>query len=146
MGSRRRWRTTLPPSWKLNDSPRHSVTQLRSIRLTAPFFIQLVIDEGVNQGESSLLTLLLVGFGMIYALQAVSRMLRSWVTLCLGESLSFQLGGNVVRHLLRLPMGWYERRHVGAILSRVGSIGPIQPQLTKGVVDAAIDSTLLVLT
>ena len=114
--------------------------------LTAPFFIQLVIDEGVNQGESSLLTLLLVGFGMIYALQAVSRMLRSWVTLCLGESLSFQLGGNVVRHLLRLPMGWYERRHVGDILSRVGSIGPIQSLLTKGVVDAAIDSTLLVLT
>jgi ATP-binding cassette subfamily B protein RaxB len=114
--------------------------------LTAPFFIQLVIDEGVNQGEASLLTLLLVGFGMIYALQAVSRMLRSWVTLCLGESLSFQLGGNVVRHLLRLPMGWYERRHVGDILSRVGSIGPIQQLLTKGVVDAAIDSTLLVLT
>src|SRR3569623_1944909 len=77
---------------------------------------------------------------------AVSRMLRSWVTLCLGESLSFQLGGNVVRHLLRLPMGWYERRHVGDILSRVGSIGPIQSLLTKGVVDAAIDSPLLVLT
>jgi ATP-binding cassette subfamily B protein RaxB len=48
--------------------------------------------------------------------------------------------------MLRLPMGWYERRHVGDILSRVGSIQPIQSLLTKGVVDAAIDSTLLVLT
>ena len=114
--------------------------------LTAPLFIQLVIDEGVNQGEASLLNLLLVGFGMVYALQAVSRMLRSWVTLCLGESLSFQLGGNVVRHLLRLPMGWYEKRHVGDIMSRVGSIQPIQALLTKGIVDAAIDGTLLVLT
>lgn len=114
--------------------------------LVTPFFIQLVIDDGVNQGEASLLTLLLVGFALIYALQAVARMLRSWVTLCLGQSLSFQLGGNVVRHMLRLPMGWYERRHVGDVLSRVGSIGPIQQLLTKGVVDAAIDSTLLVLT
>jgi ATP-binding cassette subfamily B protein RaxB len=106
----------------------------------------VAVDEGLNQGESSLLTLLLIGFGLIYALQSVSRALRSWGTLSLGESLTFQLAGNVVRHLLRLPMGWFERRHVGDILSRVGSIQPIQALLTRGVVDAFIDSTLLVMT
>ena len=114
--------------------------------LAVPFFIQLVIDDGVNQGDSSLLTLLLVGFGLIYGLQAVTRMLRSWVTLCLGESLTFQLGGNVVRHLLRLPMSYFERRHVGDILSRISSIQPIQTLLTRGLVDSFIDTTLLVAT
>lgn len=114
--------------------------------LVIPFFIQLVIDEGVNQGDASLLTMLLIGFGFVYGLQAVTRMLRSWVTLCLGESLTFQLGGNIVRHLLRLPMGYFERRHVGDILSRIGSIQPIQSLLTRGLVDSFIDSTLLVAT
>lgn len=114
--------------------------------LVIPFFIQLVIDEGVNQGDASMLTMLLVGFGLIYAMQAVTRMLRSWVTLCLGESLTFQLGGNIVRHLLRLPMGYFERRHVGDILSRIGSIQPIQQLLTRGIVDAFLDSTLLLAT
>jgi ATP-binding cassette subfamily B protein RaxB len=114
--------------------------------LIVPFFIQLVVDEGVSQSNTSLLTVLLIGFGMIYALQAVTRALRSWVTMCLGESLSFQLGGNVVRHLLRLPMGWFERRHVGDILSRTGSIQPIQSLLTRGIVDSLIDVTLLVAT
>lgn len=114
--------------------------------LVIPFFIQLVIDEGVNQGDASLLTMLLLGFGLIYGLQAVTRMLRSWVTLCLGESLTFQLGGNIVRHLLRLPMSYFERRHVGDILSRIGSIQPIQSLLTHGLVDSFIDSTLLVAT
>lgn len=114
--------------------------------LLVPLFIQLVIDEAVNQGDISLLTLLLIGFGFVYILQACARMLRSWVTLCLGESLTFQLGGNIVRHLLRLPMGFFERRHVGDILSRVGSIQPIQELLTRGLVDAAIDSTLLIAT
>ncbi len=114
--------------------------------LVIPFFIQLVIDDGVNQGDSSMLTMLLIGFGFIYGLQAVTRMLRSWVTLCLGESLTFQLGGNIVRHLLRLPMGYFERRHVGDILSRIGSIRPIQQLLTHGLVDVAIDSTLLLAT
>jgi ATP-binding cassette subfamily B protein RaxB len=148
-----RVRTRLSDLWSRLTNYRGAFWQVLTLSLivqvtslVTPFFIQLVIDDGVNQGEASLLTLLLVGFGMIYALQAVSKMLRSWVTLCLGQSLSFQLGGNVVRHMLRLPMGWYERRHVGDILSRVGSIGPIQSLLTKGVVDAAIDSTLLVLT
>lgn len=114
--------------------------------LVVPLFVQLVIDEAVNQGDTSLLTLLLVGFGFVYALQAVARFLRSWVTMCLGESLTFQLGGNIVRHMLRLPMGFFERRHVGDILSRVGSIQPIQELLTRGLVDALIDSTLLVAT
>ena len=48
--------------------------------------------------------------------------LRDWVILTFGQSLSFQLGGNVVRHLLRLPLGYFERRHVGDLLSRIGSI------------------------
>ncbi|MEO6153193.1 MAG: peptidase domain-containing ABC transporter [Croceibacterium sp.] len=148
-----RVRTRLSDLWSRLSNYRSAVWQVvvlslivQVTALTVPLFIQLVIDDGVNQGEASLLTLLLVGFGMIYALQAVSRMLRSWVTLCLGEALTFQLAGNVVRHLLRLPMSWFERRHVGDILSRVGSIQPIQALLTRGVVDAAIDSTLLVMT
>ena len=114
--------------------------------LVVPFFIQLVIDEGIGQGDASLLTLLLVGFGVIYLLQGLTRALRNWVILCLGESLSFQLGGNVIRHLLRLPLGYFERRHVGDLLSRIGSIQPIQSLLTKGLVNAVIDSLLMLTT
>ena len=114
--------------------------------LIVPFFIQLVVDEAINQGEASLLTLLLVGFGFIYAFQAVTRMLRDWVILCLGESLTFQLAGNVVRHLLRLPMGYFERRHVGDLMSRIGSVQPIQSILTKGLVSVVIDSMLMIAT
>ena len=146
-------RTRLTDLWSSLTNFRSALGQILLLSLmvqvtalVVPLFIQLVIDEGVNQGDSSLLTLLLVGFGFIYGLQAVTRMLRSWVTLCLGESLTFQLGGNIVRHLLRLPMAYFERRHVGDILSRIGSIQPIQSLLTRGLVDSFIDTTLLVAT
>ena len=146
-------RTRLSDLWSRLINFRSAVGQVLilslMVQVTAlviPFFIQLVIDEGINQGDASMLTMLLVGFGFIYGLQAVTRMLRSWVTLCLGESLTFQLGGNIVRHLLRLPMGYFERRHVGDILSRIGSIQPIQSLLTHGLVDSFIDITLLVAT
>ncbi len=146
-------RTRLSDLWSNLTNFRSAIGQVLLLSLLVqvtalviPFFIQLVIDEGVNQGDASMLTMLLIGFGFIYGLQTVTRMLRSWVTLCLGESLTFQLGGNVVRHLLRLPMGYFERRHVGDILSRISSIQPIQSLLTRGLVDSFIDSTLLVAT
>lgn len=119
---------------------------LQLLVLLSPFFIQLVIDEAIGQGDVSLLTILLVGFGAIYALEAVTGALRDWVILTFGQSLSFQLGGNVIRHLLRLPLGYFERRHVGDLLSRIGSISPIQSLLTKGIVNVLIDSALLVTT
>jgi len=119
---------------------------LQLTALVMPFFLQLTVDEAIGQGDSSLLLLLLVGFGLIHAMSAVVKALRSWVVLTLGQSLSYQLGGNVVRHLLRLPLGFFERRHVGDLLSRVGSIGPIQAILSQGLVNVLIDSALAVTT
>lgn len=119
---------------------------IQATALAAPFFIQLVIDEGIEQGDAGLLTLLFFGFGAIYILQALTRALRSWVVLCLGQSLSFQLSGNIIRHLTRLPVGYFERRHVGDVMSRIGSVQPIQNLLTNGLVDTVIDAVLMVAT
>jgi ATP-binding cassette, subfamily B, bacterial CvaB/MchF/RaxB len=114
--------------------------------LLMPFFLQLTIDEAIGAGNPDLLTLLLVGFGLVYALNAVIAGLRSWVLLTVGESMSFQLGGNVVRHLIRLPVAFFERRHVGDLMSRIGSIEPVKDLLTQGVVNAVIDALLAVTT
>src|SRR3569623_1186400 len=86
--------------------------------------------------------LLQIGFGVVYGLNSVTKALREWVMLTLGQSLSFDLGGNVVRHLIRLPLGYFERRHVGDLMSRGGSIHPIQSLLCRGLVNVLIDSVL----
>lgn len=146
-------RTRLTDLWSQLTNFRSSVIQLlllslliQCASLISPLFMQLVVDEAVSQNDNSLLFVLVLGFGFIYLLQAITRILRSWVTLCFGESLTFQLAGNIIRHLLKLPMGFFERRHVGDILSRLGSIQPIQSLLTRGLVDAVIDSTLVLAT
>src|SRR5919199_562271 len=114
--------------------------------LALPFFMQLTIDEAIGQSDANLLALLVLGFGLVYALNAVIQALRSWVVLTLGQSISFQLAGNVFRHLMRLPMSYFESRHVGDLMSRLGSTGPIQSILAEGVVSAAIDAVLAILT
>lgn len=148
-----RVRTKLSDLWSKLINYRGATVQililsllLQVTALAMPFFLQLTVDEAIGQADSNLLMLLLVGFGLVYALNGVIRALRSWVVLTLGQSLSYQLGGNVVRHLLRLPLGFFERRHVGDLLSRVGSIQPIQAILSQGLVNVMIDSALAVTT
>ncbi|HEX7855736.1 MAG TPA: peptidase domain-containing ABC transporter [Sphingobium sp.] len=115
---------------------------LQLTNLALPFFMQLTIDEAIGQGDASLLTLLALGFGAIYIFNAVLQALRSWVVLTLGESVVYQLAGNIVRHLIRLPCTYFERRHVGDIQTRMGSIRPIQDLLTRGLVDVLVDGVL----
>ncbi len=119
---------------------------LQITALALPFFMQLTIDEAIGQSDANLLGLLVVGFGVVYLINSSIQALRSWVVLTLGQSISFQLGGNVVRHMLRLPTRFFESRHVGDLMSRLGSVGPIQSLLTHGLVNAVIDAFLAVTT
>ena len=59
--------------------------------------------------------------------------------------MSFGIASNIARRLFRLPVSWFEKRHVGDILSRFQSITPIQQALTQGAVGALIDGALAVL-
>lgn len=117
---------------------------LQLTNLALPFFTQLTIDEAIGQGDASLLVILALGFGALYLFNAVLQALRSWVVLTLGESVVYQIAGNVVRHLIRLPSAYFERRHVGDIQARLGSILPIQDLLTRGLVDVLVDGVLAV--
>ncbi|WP_294300791.1 peptidase domain-containing ABC transporter [uncultured Sphingomonas sp.] len=114
--------------------------------LLTPFYIQIAIDEAFPQADTNLLLLLMLGFGAVYVLGAVTQALREWVMLSLGQSLSFHMGGNVVRHLIRLPLAYFERRHIGDLMSRIGSIQPIQQLLAHGIASVVIDAALVVTT
>ena len=58
--------------------------------------------------------------------------------------MSFGVTANVARRLLRLPIRWFEKRHVGDILSRFQSIAPIQQALTQGAVAALLDGAFAI--
>lgn len=110
-----------------------------------PFQMQLVVDEGIFRADVDLLTVLAIGFGALVAVQAVIEALRSWSLQVFGQMLSYQMLGNLVRHLLRLPSDWFEKRHVGDIISRLGSASAIQDVLTRGVIAAIIDGLMAVI-
>jgi ATP-binding cassette subfamily B protein RaxB len=114
--------------------------------LTAPFYLQWVVDEALVSADRNLITVLGVGFLLLVVLQAVLSSFRSWVANVLSVNLSFQWLGNAFEHLIRLPLPFFEKRHLGDIVSRFGSIQTIQKSLTSQLVEACIDGLLAITT
>ena len=118
---------------------------LQAIVLLSPFYLQLVVDAVLPRGDSSLLLALAIGFGGLVILRALAEAVRGWAILVYGNQMSLQMVGNVFRHLIRLPARYFERRHVGDIISRMGSTVPIQEALTQSVPAVLIDGAMAVL-
>ena len=115
---------------------------LQIAAFAAPFQIQLVVDEAVFHADQDLLVVLALAFGALVVVQASIEALRGWTLRVFGHLLSFQIVGNLVRHLLRLPADFFEKRHVGDILSRIDAAQPIQDAITRGIVAAIIDGVM----
>jgi len=79
-------------------------------------------------------------------IQAGAAAIRSWAVLHLSATLNLQWLGNVFAHLLRLPLSWFERRHMGDIWSRFFAVQQIQKTLTTSFLEVLLDGALVVAT
>lgn len=118
---------------------------LQLIIIASPFYLQLVVDGALANKDVGLLLGLALGFGGLAILRAVSEAVRGWAILIYGNQMSLQMVGNVFRHLIRLPTRYFEKRHVGDIISRMSSTKPIQEALTQSVVSVLIDGVMAAL-
>ncbi|HEX5130682.1 MAG TPA: ABC transporter transmembrane domain-containing protein, partial [Usitatibacter sp.] len=119
---------------------------LQAFAVVSPFYMQWAVDGAVVTADRDLLTVLGTGFLMLAVIQVGIAALRSWVVLYLGTTLNLQWLANVFTHLLRLPVSWFERRHLGDVVSRFGSVNSIQRTLTSSFIEAIIDGVMALAT
>jgi ATP-binding cassette, subfamily B, bacterial CvaB/MchF/RaxB len=119
---------------------------LQAAVLASPFYMQVAIDTVFPSFDFSLLTILALGFGGLAVINFLATWLRSLVLVTLNNSLSYQITVNLFRHLMRLPLPWFEKRHVGDIVSRFGSTQPITQLLSNGMIAALIDGFMALAT
>ncbi|MGQ7847031.1 peptidase domain-containing ABC transporter [Granulosicoccus sp. 3-233] len=119
---------------------------LEVFTLAAPLFLQLVVDSAIVSNDRDLLALLAIGFLLLGIVQVSVSLLRGWVIMVISNQLNLQLLGNLFRHLVRLPMIWFERRHLGDVISRFDSMGTIQSTLTGSFLTAMIDGLMVITT
>jgi len=115
---------------------------LELFALAGPFFNQLVVDEVLTSADRDLLTVLVLGFGLLLVTQTAIGLARSWMVMVLGQSLSLQWSTHMFAHLVRLPVAFFEHRHLGDVVSRFGSVGAIAKTLTTAVIEAVIDGIM----
>jgi ATP-binding cassette subfamily B protein RaxB len=115
---------------------------LQFFLLVAPYYMQLVVDEVLVSRDLDLLHVLAAGFALLLLLQIVTNVLRSWLVLHLGAVLNLQLATNLFRHLLHLPLSFFEKRHMGDIVSRFGSLQQLRELLTNSLIEALIDGLM----
>ncbi len=119
---------------------------LQVFALISPLVNQLVVDEAITKGDVSFLNVVIVGFALLLVIQTAIGTLRSWVGMVFGRLLTFQMRSNLLRHVLRLPAEWFEKRHVGDVISRMGSLGPVQELFTSAFVTILLDGIMAVAT
>jgi ATP-binding cassette subfamily B protein RaxB len=117
---------------------------LEVFALISPFFMQWVVDGAITSADRDLLLVLALGFALLMLVQTAIGLARSRVVLFMSTHLGLQWNGNVLAHLLRLPAMWFEKRHMGDIVSRFGSVGAIQHTLTTSFVEAILDGVMAV--
>ena len=93
---------------------------LQFLMLAAPYYTQLVVDNVLVSFDKPLLVVLALGFGLVMLVSVITDTFRSWVVLHLSSTMSVQMATNLMRHLVHLPMEYFDKRHMGDVVSRFG--------------------------
>jgi ATP-binding cassette subfamily B protein RaxB len=114
--------------------------------ICSPFYLQLTVDDVIARGDVDLLPVLALGFGLLTAIKVGAGAIRSLVILAMQNMLHFQIGARLFHHLVRLPLAFFEKRHIGDILSRFTSIEPIRNLMAEGMIAATVDGLMAIAT
>lgn len=114
--------------------------------LASPYYMQLVIDDVILTGDTALLAVLAVGFFLVLMFEIATKTLRGLTLLHFESSMNIQFGANFFHHLIRLPLDYFEKRHLGDVVSRFGSLQQVRQLLTTGITETIIDGLMALLT
>ncbi|MDC4308401.1 peptidase domain-containing ABC transporter [Acinetobacter baumannii] len=114
--------------------------------LISPFFMQWVIDHAIVSADLNLLATLAIGFGLLVVLSSLISLLQAWVVMHMATTLNVQWKANIFHHLINLPTNFFQKRHLGDIISRFGSIDAIQKTLTTSFITAILDGLMTIFT
>jgi ATP-binding cassette, subfamily B, bacterial CvaB/MchF/RaxB len=118
---------------------------LQLFGLLTPFYMQWVLDDVLVTQDKDFLWLISVGFVLSMLITSSIGWLRSWCLAYLSARIGMQWFGSILAHLLRLPMGYFQKRHLGDVVSRMESVHAIQNTLSSSFIEALLDGLMVVI-
>ncbi|HJN52374.1 MAG: peptidase domain-containing ABC transporter [Pseudomonadales bacterium] len=119
---------------------------IQCFALASPFYLQLVVDEVLIKQDRDLLVLLGVGFAGLTVITVMTKALRGSAHLFIASQLNYAMGTALFSHLIRLPVGYFQKRHMGDVVSRFGSMKPIQDFISSSALTVILDGLMAITT
>ncbi|MBI2529284.1 MAG: type I secretion system permease/ATPase [Candidatus Rokubacteria bacterium] len=113
---------------------------LQVLGLVTPLFTQVVIDKVLVHRGLQTLDVLAAGMLGLLVFEALLGGLRAYLFSHTAARIDVELGARLVRHLLALPLSYFEARRVGDSVARVRELEGIRHFLTGSPITAAVDA------
>ena len=112
---------------------------LQLFALVSPLFFQVVIDKVLVNRTLSTLDVLVVGLLTISVFETILGILRTYLFSHTTNRIDVELGARLFRHLLALPIAYFQARRVGDSVARVRELENIRNFLTSSALTLVID-------
>jgi subfamily B ATP-binding cassette protein HlyB/CyaB len=112
---------------------------LQLFALVSPLFFQVVIDKVLVHRSLSTLDVLVIGLVTISLFETVLGILRTYVFAHTTNRIDVELGARLFRHLLALPIAYFQARRVGDSVARVRELENIRNFLTSSALTLVVD-------
>ncbi|UYY57422.1 type I secretion system permease/ATPase [Sphingomonas sp. S2-65] len=117
---------------------------LNLLGLAAPLFFQNVVDKVLVHNTLATLQVLAVGFVAVSVWEVVFGWLRTRLFSETSQKIDVELGAKLFRHLLGLPLSYFEHRRVGDTVMRVRQLEQIREFLTNASLTVLVDPAFTV--
>ena len=119
------------------------VVQLFS--LANPLLIQVIIDKVISQRSLDTLQVLGIALVVVTLMEGVIGSLRTFLFSETTNRIDLRLGSEVIDHLLRLPLSYFDRRPVGELGTRIAEMEKIRNFLTGQALTTVLDAAFSVI-
>jgi subfamily B ATP-binding cassette protein HlyB/CyaB len=112
--------------------------------LANPLIIQIIIDKVIVQNSADTLQILGIFLLAVAIFEAILSTVRTYLFVDTTNRIDMTLGSEIIDHLLRLPLRYFDRRPVGELSSRVNELENIRSFLTGTALTVVLDSVFSV--
>jgi subfamily B ATP-binding cassette protein HlyB/CyaB len=112
---------------------------LQLFALVSPLFFQVVMDKVLVHKGMATLDVIVIGLVVIMVFESALTVLRSYVFSHTTSRIDVELGSRLFKHLLNLPLAYFQARRVGDSVARVRELESIRQFLTGNALTLVLD-------
>ncbi len=118
---------------------------IQLVGLVTPLFTQVIIDKVVVHQTQSTLIAIAVGLVMFMLFSSAMTWLRQYFVLHTGNRIDAVLGSHVFRHMLHLPVPYFEQRPTGTLVARLHGVETVREFISGAAVSLLLDFPFLLI-